>query len=111
MIAKLVSGNLVQCRKYGRDGSWRVHTDLPSYYAAHLDEAAVDGYYPVVFVPKPEGNCMASWTLQSYDGRLQIVQVWTPCDPQPEPVDVERLRADVDYIAMMEDIDLGGGLL
>lgn len=91
MIAKLVSGNLVQCRKYGRDGSGRVHTDLPSYYAAHLDEAAVDGYYPVRFTERPEGDYKAIYEL--IDG--EIVQGWEEFTPEPEPADPVEERLDM----------------
>ena len=31
-----------------------------------------------------------------------------PIPPTPQPTDVEKLRADIDFVAMMTDIDLEG---
>lgn len=109
MIAKLVDGFPVPCPKTGKDGRGIPHTNLPLYYERNLERAAMDGYYPVHYTEKPIGDFVETWEL--IDG--EIVQVWVPYSPQPEPipVNVEKLRADVDYIAMMEDIDLDGDLL
>lgn len=84
MIAKLVSGNLVQCRKYGRDRSGRVHTDLIGYYEKHLGEAAEDGYYPVRFTERPEGDYKAIYEL--IDG--EIVQGWEEFTPEPDRLEM-----------------------
>lgn len=108
MIGRLENGNMIPCPKSGTDGNGILHTNLPAYYEKHLDIAAADGYYPVRYTEKPEGNYIYSWELQSG----VIVQVWSPYEPQPEPpyVDTIKLRADVDYIAMMTDVDLDGDL-
>lgn len=110
MIAKLINGVPVPCPKQGADGSGNYHTNLPKFYENHLEIAADDGYYPVVYTEKPEGYYIDSWSLQLYEGVQSIVQIWTEYTPTPEPipVNVEKLRADVDYIAMMEEIDLEG---
>ena len=112
MIATLVSGNLVPCPKRGTDGNGKFHTNLPLYYEHHLDVAMSDGYYPVKFTDKPEGNYRESWNIQLDDNVMKIVQIWTEYTPEPEPmpVDIEKLRSDVDYIAMMTDVDLEGVL-
>ena len=109
MIARLIDGNMIPCPKQGRDGRGGLHTNLQTYYEKHLDKAALDGFYPVRYTDKPEGDYKSAWELINGE----IVQTWTPYTPQPEPipVDVDKLRADVDYIAMMEDIDLDGGVL
>lgn len=110
MIAKLINGCPVPCPKQGADGSGNYHTNLPRFYENHLEIAADDGFYPVVYTEKPEGNYLPSWEIQTIESVQKIVQIWTEYTPTPEPipVDVEKLRADVDYIAMMEDIDLEG---
>ena len=94
MIAKLVNGYPVPCPKKGADGSGSFHTNLPLYYARHLDVAAEDGYYPVQYTDKPDGDYLPSWELQEVEGVTMIVQLWTPYTPQPEPVDpiTERLE-------------------
>ncbi len=113
MIAKLVSGNLVPCPAQGVDVSGRMHTNLPRYYETHTDAAAEDGYYPVQYTDKPEGDYVSSWELQTVDCVQTIVQVWTPYTPEPEPMPVPdpyQMRADIDYIAMMGDFNIGGAV-
>lgn len=108
MIARLIDGNIRPCPLHGKDGNGRYHSNLPSYYDKHLDIAAKDGYYPVRYVEKPEGDYTYEWQLINDE----IVQVWVPYTPEPEPmeVDLPKLRSDVDYIAMMTDVDLEGTL-
>ncbi len=111
MIAKLINGYPVPCPKHGEDVSGRYHTNLPKYYETHLDEAAEDVYYPVVYTEKPIGNYIESWEMQTVEGVMSIVQIWTEYTPQPEPMPVPdpyQMRADIDYIAMMGDYDIGG---
>lgn len=91
MIAKLENGKLVLCPKQGRDGRGGLHTNLPRYYEHHVAVAADDGYYPVVYTDKPEGDYTQSWELQNGD----IVQVWTPYTPEPEPEDPVAARLDM----------------
>lgn len=107
MIARLINGNISPCPFHGKDSNGRYHSNLTAYYERHLDEAKLDEYYPVRNTEKPEGNYTASWSLVNDE----ILQVWTPYTPVPEPdIDLEKLRSDVDYIAMMSDIDLDGDL-
>ena len=102
MIARLVNGILYPCPKQGvADNIY--HTNLPKYYQNNPSMAVLDGYYPVRYTEKPEGNYAPSWQLINNE----IVQVWTEYTPVPD-VDVEKLRADVDYLYMMEDKDLEG---
>jgi len=110
MFAQLENGVLYPCPQHGCDGGGRPHTNLRRFYERNPDIAVQDGYYPVTHTDKPDGDYLPSWELQEVEGVTMIVQVWTPYTPQPEPipVDIEKLRADVDYIAMMEDIDLEG---
>ena len=83
MIARLENGNIIPCPMNGQDGSGRQHSSLSLYYEKHPDIAAQDGYYPVRYTDKPEGDYQSSWELQNGE----IVQVWTPYTPEPEPVD------------------------
>lgn len=105
MIAKLSGeGRLIPCPQIGVDAFGRVHTNLRRFYELFPGVAARDGFYPVRFTDKPEGNYVDSFELRDNE----IVQVWTEYTPEPEPpeVDLEKLRSDVDYIAMMTDVDL-----
>lgn len=107
MIGRLENGALYACPKSGLDGAGVMHTNLPAYYERHIDTAAADGYYPVRYTDKPEGNYLPSWDLIAGE----IVQVWTEYTPQPEPEPAPnpfQMRADIDYLAMMTDNDLGG---
>lgn len=112
MIAKLINGCPVPCPKQGADGSGNYHTNLPRFYENYLEIAATDGYYPVVYTEKPEGNYIDSWNLQLYEGAQSIVQIWTEYTPTPEPPvpDIYKMQADIDYLLMMGDYD-GGDLL
>ena len=83
MIGKLENGVLHPCPKSGLDGSGVMHTNLAAFYEKHADTAAEDGFYPVRYTDKPEGDYVSSWELQNGE----IVQVWTKHTPQPEPVD------------------------
>ena len=91
MIVKLVDGKLVPCPKTGKDGRGIPHTNLPLYYERNLDTAEEDGFYPVQYSDKPDGDYLPSWELQS--GR--IVQIWTPFTPEPEPEDPVAARLDM----------------
>ena len=107
MIGKLENGAMRPCPKSGLDGSGVMHTNLAAFYEKHADTAAEDGFYPVQYTDKPEGNYLPSWELIGGE----IVQVWTEYTPQPEPEpapDPFQMRADIDYLAMMTDNDLGG---
>ena len=110
MLARLINGCTVPCPKQGTDGSGSFHTNLPLYYARHLDVAAEDGYYSVRQTDKPDGDYRSSWALQEVEGVMQIVQTWTEYTPEPGPVDpiMERMDeqdAKIDYLAMMYGID------
>lgn len=96
------------CPLHGADGLGRMHTNLPLFYGKHQEQAAEDGYFPVVYTERPEGYYTPSWELQEIKGVKKIVQVWTEYTPEPEPpmIEPEKLRADVDYIAMMLDLEL-----
>ena len=111
MIAKLTNGRLVPCPRQGRDGRGGLHTNLPLYYERHADAAERDGFYPVVYTDKPEGDYRSSWALQEVEGVMQIVQTWTEYTPEPEPPvpDIYKMQADIDYLLMMGDYD-GGDL-
>ena len=106
MIAKLANGHPVPCPQKGADGSGKMHTNLPLYYARHLDVAAEDGFYPVQYTDKPDGDYLASYEMQEVEGVTMIVQVWTPYTPQPEPVDpiTERLEMIEECILEMSEI-------
>lgn len=111
MIAKLVNGYPVPCPKTGADGSGKYHTNLPKFYENHLGIAADDGFYPVQYTEKPDGDYLASWELQTTQNGTMIVQIWTSYTPEPEPMptpDPYQMRADIDYLAMMTGNDLGG---
>lgn len=89
MIAKLHNGSIIGCPKSGvSNGSY--HTSLPKYYESHLGVAAKDGYYPVKYTDKPEGDYEASWELINGE----IVQVWVPYTPEPEPEDHVAARLE-----------------
>ena len=90
MIARLSQGSLIPCPKQGRDGYGKLHSNLSGFYERHPDIAAEDGYYPVRFTDKPDGDYVSSWIFSSGE----IVQVWTPYTPEPEPVDpiIERFE-------------------
>lgn len=105
MIGKLENGALYSCPKSGLDGSGVMHTNLPAYYEKHIDTAAADGYYPVRYTDKPEGDYLPSWELQYGE----IVQVWTPYEPQPEPADpiAERLDFIEDCLLEMSEAVYG----
>lgn len=98
MIAKLENGSLIPCPKQGRDGRGGLHTNLPQYYAAHPQRGAADGYYPVRQTPRPAGDQTMSWSMQ--DG--EIVQVWTPYTPQPEPEDPILARLEMIESCLLE---------
>ena len=108
MIARLSSeGRLIPCPQIGVDAFGRVHTNLRRFYELFPGVAARDGFYPVRFTDKPEGNYFDSFELRDNE----IVQVWTEYTPEPEPMpepDPFQMRADIDYIAMMGDYDLEG---
>lgn len=91
MIARLSQGNLVPCPRQGRDGYGKLHTNLSGYYERHLDLAAEDGYYPVRFTDKPDGDYVSSWIFSSGE----ILQVWTPYTPEPEPEDPVAARLEM----------------
>ena len=100
-FAKMENGVVRFCPKTGTDGQGRQHTNLPKYYETAEDR---DGWMEVVETDKPDGAYTPKYTVQ--DGR--IVQEWEPEQiPEPEP-DPYQMRADIDYLAMMGDIDLGG---
>lgn len=98
MIAKLINGNLHPCPKQGRDGRGGLHTNLPRYYERHPDVAARDGYYPVQYTDKPEGDYTSAWEM--IDGK--ITQTWTPYTPEPEPVDPVAERLDMIEECLLE---------
>ncbi|MBQ7541354.1 MAG: hypothetical protein IJT44_03570 [Clostridia bacterium] len=101
MIAKLENGRLTVCPKCGRDGGRTMHTDLPKYYERNPAAAAEDGYYPVRYTEKPEGDYAPTWELQNGE----IVQVWTAYTPQPEPPTAEeRLDTVEECILEMSEI-------
>ncbi len=95
MIGKLTNGQLVPCPRQGQDGRGRLHTNLPVYYAHHVAEAAEDGYYPVRYTDKPEGDYLQSWELRTTQSGAEIVQIWTPYTPEPEPEDPYAARLDM----------------
>lgn len=89
MIAKLVNGTLYPCPRRGSaNGSY--HTNLPKFYENHPSVAVSDGYYPVRYTEKPEGNYTPSWQLINNE----IVQMWTPYTPEPEPEDHVAARLE-----------------
>lgn len=87
MVAKLENGVLYPCPQHGCDGGGRYHTNLPRFYEHNPDIAVQDGYYPVTHTDKPDGDYLPSWELQEVEGIMQIVQVWSPYTPEPEPAD------------------------
>lgn len=105
MIAKLVNGNIIPCPLKGKDGVGRYHSNLEKYYESKPVLAMSEGYYPVEYTEKPEGNFISAWQLINN----VIKQVWEPYTPAPE-ISIEKMRSDVDYIAMMTDVDLEGTL-
>ena len=105
MIGKLENGNMIPCPKSGTDGNGILHTNLPAYYEKHLDRAGADSYYPVRYTEKPDGDYLPSWELIGGE----IVQVWTPYTPQPEPEDpvAERLNFIEDCLLEMSEAVYG----
>lgn len=103
-FAKLENGILKRCPRYGMSGG-RMHTDLPRYYEKHPDRAYADGWLQLVLADKPDGVYWPSYTV---DGD-KVVESWTPIDQEPVPTIEEQVAqntANIDYIAMMADIDL-----
>ena len=101
MIAKLANGVIYPCPKKGRDGTGRMHTNLPLFYEKHPTSSVSDGYYPVRYTDKPDGDYISSWELQNGE----IVQVWTEYTPQPEPQTIEeRLDMVEECILEMSEI-------
>lgn len=98
MIARLTDGRLFPCPQHGQDGSGRLHTNLPLYYEKHPDAASQDGYYPVQYTDKPDGDYTSGWELQNG----VIVQVWTAYTPEPEPVDPVAERLDMIEECLLE---------
>lgn len=81
MIGKLVNGILYPCPRQGLGSDKKLHTNLPAFYAKHLDAAVAAGYFPVQYTEKPDdGDYTSSWTLQNG----KIVQMWTPYTPELE---------------------------
>ena len=105
MIGKLENGVLHPCPKSGLDGSGVMHTNLAAFYEKHADTAAEDGFYSVRYTDKPEGDYLPSWELIGGE----IVQVWTPYTPQPEPADpiAERLDFIEDCLLEMSEAVYG----
>lgn len=102
MIAKLTNGIIYPCLIHGMDGRDRMHTNLPLYYEHNPDVAVVDGYYPVQYTDKPDGDYLPSWELQQINGVLTIVQVWTPYTPEPEPEDPVAARLEMIEECLLE---------
>ena len=101
-FAKITGGSIRFCPARGTDGQGRMHTNLPKYYETAANR---DGWMELVETDKPDGNYTPVYTEQNG----KIVQSWEPVtEPLPEP-DPYQMRADIDYLAMMGDIDLGGG--
>lgn len=102
MIAKLVNGNLQPCPRHGVDALGRVHTNLCHYYEMNPGFAAKDGYYPVRHTDKPDGDYLPAWEMQG----CEIVQIWTPYTPEPEPADpvAERLEMIEECLLEMSEI-------
>lgn len=98
-FGKLADGRLHLCPLRGADGHGRLHTNLPKYYETASDR---DGWMEVVETERPHGDYEPTYSVE--DGK--IVQSWVPVAPTPAPVDLDKLRSDVDYIAMMTDVDL-----
>ena len=76
---------------------------------SHRSECWLEGWVAV-----PEELCAAVWECGGYceltldgEGRLTgITPTERPAEPEPEPTEEERLRADVDFIAAMTGIEL-----
>lgn len=104
-FAKLKNGILKRCPRYGVSGGL-MHTDLPRYYANHPDRAYADGWKELVLANKPDG---AYWPSYTVDGN-QVVESWTPIEQEPQEPTIEEQvaqnTANIDYIAMMADIEL-----
>ena len=102
-FARIENGIVRFCPLVGTDGQGRRHTNLPKYYETAADR---DGWLELVETDKPDGNYAPQYAVQ--DGK--IVQTWEPAEiPAPEP-DPYQMRADIDYIAMMGDYDIGGAV-
>ena len=102
-FAKLENGIVRFCPLTGIDGQGRRHTDLPKYYETAADR---DGWLELVETDRPEGNVVPQYIEQ--DGK--IVQGWIPAEEPPSAPDPYQMRADIDYIAMMGDYDIGGAV-
>ena len=98
-FGKLAAGMLHLCPLRGADGQGRLHTNLPKYYETAADR---DGWMEIIYTERPEGDYEPYYIVENE----KIVQHWRETEPQPEPVDLGKLRSDVDYIAMMTDVDL-----
>lgn len=105
-FGKLIEGTLHLCPTFGADGQGRIHTNLPLYYEHASDR---DGWMEVVFTDPPDGNYDASYSV--VNGK--IVQSWTEVE-EDETEDVQtqidRMQSQIDYLAMMSDIEFGGGI-
>ena len=104
ILGKLINNILNLCPEQGKDSDGKYHTNLKKYCE---NKANHDGWKEVIYTDKPEGNYAPSWEIQNN----QIIQIWTEYTPEPEPIniDIEKMRSDIDYIAMMTDIDLESG--
>lgn len=98
MVAKLQNGLLVPCPKNGTDGNGILHTNLLRFYENHTDTAAEDGYYPVRYTDKPDGDYLPSWELRG----SEIVQVWTTYTPEQELEDPVASRLDMIEECLLE---------
>lgn len=83
-------------------------------YALNLDEnnrilsATFDEFAPQ---DQPRVEELPQGNIADYkyiDNEFVYDTLPQPKPPEPQPTDVEKLRADVDFIAMMTDIDLEG---
>ncbi|MCQ2308199.1 MAG: hypothetical protein MJ000_11670 [Bacteroidales bacterium] len=101
-LVKLENGRLVFCPKSGISGGYH-HTNLPKYYADHPEEAKKDGWMELRETQRPDGNYYATYAIKNGE----VVQEWRKIlDPEHTIDPIEKLRADVDYIAMETGVDL-----
>ena len=100
-FAKIIDNIMHFCPRTGIDAQGRMHTNLPRYYERATDR---DGYLEVVETDKPSGNYAPVYTEQNG----KIVQSWEPVAESLSEPNPYQMRADIDYIAMMTNIDMKG---